>query len=85
MVYHHRGAFLNALGNALMLRLDDGTRYLWTVPMFHCNGWTHSWAVTAVGGTHVCLRKVDPALIFALLAEAGAHPIWAARRSCSTC
>ncbi|MFO1072355.1 MAG: acyl-CoA synthetase [Geminicoccaceae bacterium] len=71
VVYHHRGAFLNALGNALMLRLDDGTRYLWTVPMFHCNGWTHSWAVTAVGGTHVCLRKVDPALIFALLAEAG--------------
>ena len=64
VVYHHRGAYLNALGNALAFGLDANTRYLWTLPMFHCNGWTYTWAVTAVGGTHVCLRAVDPALIF---------------------
>jgi len=64
VVYHHRGAYLNALGNALAFRLDPRSVYLWTLPMFHCNGWTYTWAVTAVGATHVCLRKVDPALIF---------------------
>jgi 3-(methylthio)propionyl---CoA ligase len=64
VVYHHRGAFLNALGNAIEFGLDPATVYLWTLPMFHCNGWTYTWAVTAVGGTHVCLRRVDPALIF---------------------
>ncbi len=69
VVYHHRGAFLNALGNAVTFGLDRGSVYLWTLPMFHCNGWTYPWAVTAVGGTHVCLRRVDPAAIFALIAE----------------
>jgi fatty-acyl-CoA synthase len=69
VVYHHRGAFLNALGNAITLGLDRRSVYLWTLPMFHCNGWTHTWAVTAVGGTHVCLRRVDPASIFAAIAE----------------
>ena len=69
VVYHHRGAFLNALGNAITLRLDRHSVYLWTLPMFHCNGWTHTWAVTAVAGTHVCLRHVDPAPIFAAIAE----------------
>ena len=64
VVYHHRGAYLNALGNALTFGLDAHSVYLWTLPMFHCSGWTYTWAVTAVGGTHVCLRKVDPALIF---------------------
>ncbi len=64
VVYHHRGAYLNALGNALAFGLSAQAVYLWTLPMFHCNGWTYTWAVTAVGGTHVCLRKVDPALIF---------------------
>ena len=64
VVYHHRGAYLNALGNALAFGLSPQSVYLWTLPMFHCNGWTYTWAVTAVGGTHVCLRKVDPALIF---------------------
>jgi fatty-acyl-CoA synthase len=63
-VYHHRGAFLNALGNALTFGLSARSVYLWTLPMFHCCGWTYTWAVTAVGGTHVCLRRVDPALIF---------------------
>jgi fatty-acyl-CoA synthase len=71
VVYHHRGAFLNALGNAIALGLDHHSVYLWTLPMFHCNGWTHTWAVTAVGATHICLRRVDPALIFAAIAEQG--------------
>ena len=60
VLYHHRGAYLNALGNALAFRLTPASVYLWTLPMFHCNGWTYTWAVTAAGGTHVCLRKVDP-------------------------
>ncbi len=64
VVYHHRGAYLNALGNALALRLGPDSVYLWTLPMFHCSGWTYTWAVTAAGGTHVCLRRVDPALVF---------------------
>ena len=70
-VYHHRGAFLNALGNALVLGLAADSVYLWTLPMFHCNGWTHTWAVTAVGGTHVCLRKVEPRAVFELIAGEG--------------
>jgi fatty-acyl-CoA synthase len=64
VVYHHRGAYLNALGNALAFGLSARSVYLWTLPMFHCSGWTYTWAVTAVGGTHVCLRRVDPAVIF---------------------
>jgi fatty-acyl-CoA synthase len=69
VVYHHRGAFLNALGNAITFGIDRHSVYLWTLPMFHCNGWTYPWAVTAVAGTHVCLRRVEPAAIFAAIAE----------------
>ena len=69
VVYHHRGAYLNALGNVLALGLNDRSVYLWTLPMFHCNGWTYTWGVTAAGGTHVCLRRIDPALIFPLLKQ----------------
>jgi len=69
VVYHHRGGYLNALGNALSFNLTPRSVYLWTLPMFHCDGWTYPWAVTAVGATHVCLRKVDPALIFPAIAE----------------
>jgi fatty-acyl-CoA synthase len=69
VVYHHRGAFLNAIGNAITFGLGRGSRYLWTLPMFHCNGWTYTWAVTAMAGTHVCLRRVEPAAIFAAIAE----------------
>lgn len=68
VVFHHRGAYMNAMGNAIAFQLDRETRYLWTLPMFHCNGWTYTWGVTAVCGTHVCLRKVDPTLIFKLIA-----------------
>ena len=69
VVFHHRGAFLNAMGNAVAFGLDSTTTYLWTLPMFHCNGWTFTWGVTAVGGTHVCLRSVDPGLIFLLIED----------------
>src|SRR5690242_10745537 len=69
VVYHHRGAFLNAIGNAITFGLDRHSVYLWTLPMFHCNGWTYTWAVTAVAGTHVCLRRVDPAMIFPAIAN----------------
>jgi fatty-acyl-CoA synthase len=69
VVYHHRGAFLNAIGNAITFGLDRHSVYLWTLPMFHCNGWTYPWAVTAVAGTHVCLRRVDPEPIFAAIAD----------------
>lgn len=64
VVYHHRGAYLNALSNAMTFQLNRDSVYLWTLPMFHCNGWTYTWAVTAAAGTHVCLRKVDPAIVF---------------------
>ncbi len=71
VVYHHRGAYLNALGNALAFGLTSSSVYLWTLPMFHCNGWTYTWAVTAAGATHVCLRRVDPALIFPAIRDHG--------------
>ncbi|HUZ71653.1 MAG TPA: acyl-CoA synthetase [Stellaceae bacterium] len=71
VVYHHRGAFLNAIGNIMAFGLTPGTVYLWTLPMFHCNGWTYPWAVTAAAGTHICLRRVEPAQIFAAIASHG--------------
>jgi fatty-acyl-CoA synthase len=63
VVYTHRGAYLNALGNVLALGMTAQSTYLWTLPMFHCNGWCHTWAVTAAGGLHICLDRPDPALI----------------------
>ncbi len=69
VVCSHRGAYLNAIGQILAFGLDARSRYLWTLPMFHCNGWTYTWAVSAAGGTHICLRTVDPARIFALIEE----------------
>src|ERR1700733_6862238 len=65
----HRNAAMNTIGTLLHLRLGVGDRYLWTLPMFHANGWTFTWTVTAAGGTHVCLRKVDPALVFSLIRD----------------
>jgi fatty-acyl-CoA synthase len=70
-VYHHRGAYLNALGEVIETRLAPESVYLWTLPMFHCNGWCFTWAVTAVGGRHVCLRKVDPGRIWQLIDTEG--------------
>ena len=63
----HRNAWVNAVGTLLHFPLAPGDRYLWTLPMFHANGWTFTWMVTAAGATHVCLRKVDPAQIFPLI------------------
>ena len=63
----HRNAAINSIGTLLHLPIDVGERYLWTLPMFHANGWTYTWTVTAVGGTHICLRKVDPATVFELI------------------
>jgi fatty-acyl-CoA synthase len=69
VVYHHRGAYLNAIANVLNWSMPRHAVYLWTLPMFHCNGWCFAWTMAAVAGTHVCLRKVDPAAIFALIAQ----------------
>jgi acyl-CoA synthetase (AMP-forming)/AMP-acid ligase II len=70
-VYHSRGAYLNALGEVIETRLTPETVYLWTLPMFHCNGWCFPWAVTAVGGTHVLLRRVEPGRIWDLIDTEG--------------
>ncbi len=69
VVLGHRGAYLAATANALTFQLSPASVYLWTLPMFHCNGWSYTWAVTLAGGTHVCLRRVDPAEIFPAIAE----------------
>ena len=69
VVAHHRGAYLNACANALTFGLSPESVYLWTLPMFHCNGWTYTWAVTLACGTHICLRRVEPALIFNAIAD----------------
>ncbi len=65
--FTHRSVYLNCLGLCLEGGITNATNYLWIVPMFHCNGWCFTWAMTAVGGTHVCLRKVDPQEIFRLI------------------
>jgi fatty-acyl-CoA synthase len=71
VVYHHRGAFLNSVGNVIALNFSAESVYLWVVPMFHCNGWMHAWAVTAVAGTHICLDRVEPAEILKTIVERG--------------
>jgi fatty-acyl-CoA synthase len=69
VVVHHRGAYMNAVANAMAWALPRHPVYLWTLPLFHCNGWCFPWTLAAVAGTHVCLRKVDPTLIFELIRE----------------
>jgi fatty-acyl-CoA synthase len=71
VVYHHRGTFLESVGNIMAWPMPPKPVYLWTLPMFHCNGWCFPWSVVAMSGTHVCLRKVDPALIFPMIVEHG--------------
>jgi fatty-acyl-CoA synthase len=65
----HRNAAMNVIGTLLHMPIAVGERYLWTLPMFHANGWTYTWTVTAAAGTHICLRKVDPATIFGLIRD----------------
>ena len=71
VMYHHRGAYLQALAMVAHMRMDCASTYLWTLPMFHCNGWCFTWGVTAAGATHLCLRKLDPELIWQHLRESG--------------
>jgi fatty-acyl-CoA synthase len=71
VMYTHRGAYLNSLGELLETRMSSDSVYLWTLPMFHCNGWCYPWAVTAIGGTHVCLRKLEPETVWGLVESAG--------------
>ena len=69
VVYHHRGAYLNALSNIVSWGMPPQSVYLWTLPMFHCNGWCFPWTVAANSGTNVCLRRVDPKLILDAIRE----------------
>ena len=69
VVYHHRGAYLNAVSNILSWDMGRHPVYLWTLPMFHCNGWCFPWTIAVSAGTNVCLRKVDVKLIFDLIRE----------------
>ena len=64
VVYHHRGAALNSLGNITAWAMPQRPKYLWTLPMFHCNGWCFPWTVTALAGTHICLRRTEPGPIY---------------------
>ncbi|MFA6021506.1 MAG: acyl-CoA synthetase [Rhodospirillales bacterium] len=69
VVYHHRGAYLNALGNAVTWSMAAHPVYLWTLPMFHCNGWCFPWTLAALAGTSICLRRIDAAHIFQAIAQ----------------
>jgi fatty-acyl-CoA synthase len=69
VVYHHRGAYLNAIGNLLVWSTQQNPIYLWTLPMFHCNGWCFAWGITALAGTHVCLRRVVPEAVLSAIRE----------------
>jgi fatty-acyl-CoA synthase len=71
VVYHHRGAYLNAVCNIVTWGMPHHSVYLWTLPMFHCNGWTFPWTMAANAGTNVCLRKVDAEKIFSLIRQHG--------------
>ena len=71
VVYHHRGAYMNAIGNILAWAMPHRPVYLWTLPMFHCNGWCFPWSVTAMSGTHICLRGVEPKAIFEAIKDHG--------------
>ena len=74
----HRNATMNSIGTLLHLPIPVGERYLWTLPMFHANGWTFTWTVTAAAATHVCLRKVEPAAVFQLIREENVRRLSAA-------
>ena len=78
VMYHHRGAYLQALAMAYHARLGDSSRYLWTLPMFHTNGWCFPWAVTAAGAIHHCLRRVDPPEIWRAIMQDGVTHLAAA-------
>ena len=74
----HRNAYMNVVGTLIHEPMRVADRYLWTLPMFHANGWTFVWIVTAVGGTHICVRKVDPAVVFDIMRRESATMLCAA-------
>jgi fatty-acyl-CoA synthase len=78
VMYTHRGAYLQALAMAFHARLGLDSSYLWTLPMFHCNGWCFTWAVTAAGAVHVCQREIDPAAIWSAICRGGVTHLCAA-------
>ena len=88
VMYSHRGAWVNAVGEVIEAGMSFDTRYLWTLPMFHCNGWCFTWGVTTVGGTHICLRRVEAGRIWELLESEtvthynGAPTVQIGRASC---
>jgi len=67
----HRGAYLNAIGQVIEGEATPSVKYLWTLPMFHCNGWCYTWAITAIGATHICLRKFEPGKVWQLIESEG--------------
>ena len=71
VVYHHRGAYLNAVNNAVVWSMPRHPVYLWTLPMFHCNGWCFPWTITLQAGTHVCLRRVEATAMYSAIADYG--------------
>ncbi|MDR3517002.1 MAG: acyl-CoA synthetase [Azospirillaceae bacterium] len=78
VIYHHRGAYLNSLGNIVTWAMPHHPIYLWTAPMFHCNGWCFPWTITAMAGTHVCLRAVNARSIYDAIADHGVTHLSAA-------
>lgn len=69
VVYHHRGAYINAASNIIASGMIPRAKYLWTLPLFHCNGWCFAWTMAANGGTNICLRKIDTEQVFQLIAQ----------------
>ena len=84
VMYTHRGAYLNAMGETFHNGFDGKTKYLWTLPMFHCNGWCTPWAVTQAGGTHICLRAVRAEAIWDAIDYLGVTNMCGAPAVCST-
>jgi fatty-acyl-CoA synthase len=84
VVYHHRGAATNAISNILEWDMPKHAVYLWTLPMFHCNGWCFPWTVAARAGVNVCLRRVEAKAIFDAIRSTASRTT-AARPSCTAC
>lgn len=84
VMYSHRGAYLNSLGETFHNGFDGATKYLWTLPMFHCNGWCTPWAVTQAAGTHICLRAVRADAIWDAIDNLGVTHLCGAPTVCST-
>jgi len=84
VMYTHRGAYLNSMGETFHNGFDGKTKYLWTLPMFHCNGWCTPWAVTAAGGTHICLRAVRADAVWDAIDNLGVTNLCGAPAVCST-